>query len=692
MAKKPKVKVKGKKVNTDNSNKSGNKTIYGIFIILAFILYGQTLSYDYALDDSIVIKKNEFTKQGVSGIPDILSNDTFVGFFGKKKNLVAGGRYRPLSLVTFAIEVEMFGLRPGISHFINILLYALTGILLFKILSVLLIKYKPKKWYFSIPFLTTILFLAHPIHTEVVANIKGRDEIMTLMGSLLALWYTLKYLDQKKMKYLLYSFIAFFLAFLSKENTVTFLAVIPLAVFFFTKHSIKDNLISLTPLLAATLIFLGIRQQILGSFSTPVAAELMNNPFLDASSSEKFATIFYTLLLYLKLLIFPHPLSYDYYPKQIPILAWSDIRAWGSLLIYMILFVPAAFYFLKSFVARITGGTPRLVSDNRNLIIFSILLFVSTLSFVSNLVFPVGTFMNERFIYISSISYVLILAWFLSDRLPVLIPNLKKYQSAMTAILLILMLAYSVKSIARNSAWKDDPTLFTTDVDTSTESAKGNAAAASIYRTMAQEANLQTDKNEYYEKTIKYFTQALKVYPSYFDVCLDLGVVHYRYNKNLDETLKNFKNAFLINYKNPKVFQFINAIFNDVKQPARQLAFYLELEELQPGLHDVSYAIGTIYGKEMRNLPKAIEYLEKAIAINPNSGDALKDLGVAYGMNSNFEKSIEMSKRALKFKPKDAQIYINISINYRNLGNEDLSKEFRAKAAQLDPKYKSTQQ
>ncbi len=688
MAKSNITKTKGKKGSIKQSQGLNMRLIYGIFILLAFILYGQTLSYDYALDDSIVIKKNEFTKQGVAGIDDILSNDTFVGFFGKKKNLVAGGRYRPLSVVTFAIEYELFGLRPGISHFINILLYALTGILLFKILSVLLVQFSSKKWQFSIPFITTLLFMAHPVHTEVVANIKGRDEIMTLLGSLLALWYTLKFLDKKQVKYLAYSFMAFFLAFMSKENTVTFLAVIPLAVFFFTKHSIKDNLISLTPLLLATLIFLGIRQKILGSFSAPVAAELMNNPFLEASVGEKFATIFYTLLLYIKLLIFPHPLTYDYYPKQIPIIGWGDIRAWGSLLIYAGMLGTAAFYFIKNLLSRIGVLPNREENKSLNLIFFAILFYVATLSVVSNLVFPVGTFMNERFIFISSISFVLIVAWFLSHKLPSIIPNLKKYEQVVTIILVVLMVGYSAKSIARNTAWKDDPTLFMTDVETSTESAKGNAAAASIYREMAQSASIKANKDKYYKKTIELFTQALNVYPGYFDVCLDLGVVHYRYNKNLPQTKKYFKQAFGINPDNPKVLQFVNAIFNDVKDPKQKLKFLNELDAAKPGRDDIKYTIGSTYGKDMNNLPKAIESFEQAIAINPNNSDVLKDLSVAYGMSNQYEKSIEVAKRALKFKPNDAQIYVNISINYRNLGDEVQAGEYYKKAGEIDPKYK----
>ncbi|MEM6723190.1 MAG: tetratricopeptide repeat protein, partial [Bacteroidota bacterium] len=108
------------------------------FLVFSFVLYGNTLFNGYAQDDSIVIIDNEFTKQGLAGWGKILTEDTFVGFFGVKKDLVAGGRYRPFSLLTFALEYQIFGESPGISHLINILLYALTGIVLFLLLLRLL--------------------------------------------------------------------------------------------------------------------------------------------------------------------------------------------------------------------------------------------------------------------------------------------------------------------------------------------------------------------------------------------------------------------------------------------------------------------------------------------------------------------------------------------------------------------------
>ncbi|MBE0640560.1 MAG: tetratricopeptide repeat protein, partial [Bacteroidales bacterium] len=79
---------------------------------LAIVLYANTLPLDYALDDTLILTGNEFTKQGIRGIPEIMTNDAFTGFFGKQKSLVAGGRYRPLSQVMFAIEYELFGFNP----------------------------------------------------------------------------------------------------------------------------------------------------------------------------------------------------------------------------------------------------------------------------------------------------------------------------------------------------------------------------------------------------------------------------------------------------------------------------------------------------------------------------------------------------------------------------------------------------
>ncbi|MBK6822311.1 MAG: hypothetical protein IPG87_04715 [Saprospiraceae bacterium] len=67
-----------------------------------------------------------------SGIWDILSTESFTGYFGEQKNLVAGARYRPLSIVSFAVEQGIVGKKPWLSHLINILLYGICGWLIYR--------------------------------------------------------------------------------------------------------------------------------------------------------------------------------------------------------------------------------------------------------------------------------------------------------------------------------------------------------------------------------------------------------------------------------------------------------------------------------------------------------------------------------------------------------------------------------
>jgi len=85
-------------------NKQISSRFYvGFIALFAFLLYSNSLFFKYTLDDTLVITENKFTKQGITGIKNILNNDSFVGFLGENKNLLPGGRYRPLSQITFAI-------------------------------------------------------------------------------------------------------------------------------------------------------------------------------------------------------------------------------------------------------------------------------------------------------------------------------------------------------------------------------------------------------------------------------------------------------------------------------------------------------------------------------------------------------------------------------------------------------------
>lgn len=312
-------------------SKSENPIIWLLFLI-TLIVYGNSVFNDYALDDSLVITQNDFVKKGLSGIKDIFTTDSFTGFFKQDKELVQGGRYRPLSLATFAAEYSLWGLKPALSHSINVLIFGLLIITLLKTLKTVFRFLMPNQEWALVTFFGTLIFAVHPVHTEVVANIKGRDELLAVLFMLLSLVFSIRSLVSPSIKNIAAAGLLFFAALLSKENALALLAIFPVILLLdFRRTKFLRFALTLFVLIISASLYLIIRIRVTGGLTEGVSDELMNNPFLHADPGQKSATILYTLILYLKLLVFPHPLTYDYYPYHIDLREWDDIAVLFSL-------------------------------------------------------------------------------------------------------------------------------------------------------------------------------------------------------------------------------------------------------------------------------------------------------------------------------------------------------------------------
>lgn len=671
--KKKQEKAKTLEINVETIKSTFSKrNIYILIFLFAFAFYGNTVFNDYALDDAIVITQNDYTLKGVSGIKDIFSTELFTGFFKVKKDLVAGGRYRPLSVATFAIEVEIFGQNPYLSHFINVCLFALIGLLLYEVLSKLLKKYSDNsKWYYNLPLITTLLFLAHPIHTEVVANIKGRDELLSLIGVLISFIYTLKYLENNKPLFLIYSFLGFFAGMFSKEIGVTFLVTMPLAIWFFTDNKFGKILKSILPIIAATIIYFIIRGAVLGDQTAKVVPELMNDSFLYMNSSQKFATIAYTMGIYIKLLFFPHPLTYDYYPYHIPITEWSQWQAFGSLILLIVLAIIA----IKGL-------------KNKSIISFGIFFYALTLAPVSNILFPIGAFMNERFVFIASLGFCIILAWFITQKLQHLIKKDASRRSLIPVILVVIFVLYGFKTVTRNTNWKNDFTLFTTDVKVSVNGAKSNCSAGGKLIEEGTKKGNEAVRNQYLKQAIQYLNHSLEIYPAYGDALLLLGNAWYEYDKNYDSTLIAYKSLLRLNPNHNQAFTNLEIIFKNLDSTDYKIKVYKELHEINPNRFEINYNLGNLYGRFKNDIPNAIYYLNCAVKTDPSKAFALKDLGVAYGFQAKYDSSIYFLKKATDLDPKDSQAFLNIGISYMNLNQKEEAQKYFNKAKEIDPNIK----
>ncbi len=79
--------------------------------IVGFVFYITSINGEYALDDGIIIHQNDHVIKGVRGIKDIMTRDAYESFYRRMcaTDQLAGGRYRPLSVVSFALEQELIG-------------------------------------------------------------------------------------------------------------------------------------------------------------------------------------------------------------------------------------------------------------------------------------------------------------------------------------------------------------------------------------------------------------------------------------------------------------------------------------------------------------------------------------------------------------------------------------------------------
>ena len=564
-----------------------------VISLLAFVLYIQSVNFDYVLDDSILIVSNKFTQQGINGIDDIFKYESFKGAFGDQNEMVEGGRYRPLSIATFALEQSLTGGNKAISHFINVLLYVLTGILLFRVLLFMFPKKNQlqDKWFFSIPFVATMLFIAHPLHVEVVANIKGRDELIALLGEAGTLYYSFKYLEKNKFKYLVYSFLCFFLGILSKESVITFLAIIPLTVHFFTNAKTSDKVKLFLPALAGAMLYLIIRVSVIGHLSSGAeVTNLMNNPFYGMSYGEKTATIFHTLLLYLKLHIFPHPLTHDYYPYHIPIMNWSDWTPILSLVLHLAMFL------------IIVKGWKR-----KTTLAYSIAFYLVTLSIVSNLFISIGSFMNERFVYHASLGFCIAAAWLLVEKM-----NYTSFLKKISlAIFLLVVLAFSAKTLIKIPDWKSIASLDRAGIRDSPNSARSNYFYGiyiwnNVYMQLPANAD-PARRKAVLDSILPHYEKALRILPSYNSanaMWAGLAAEYHKLDHNYEKLIRVFETVnltgtyekFILEY-----LKYINKQVNNLKDAQLLSAFYSRMI----AYYDIKFKNTTLPG-EYRALKKEI--------------------------------------------------------------------------------------
>ena len=622
-----------------------------LVVTVAFLLYANTLGHQWAQDDRSVITENMLTQQGLAGIPKIFTTDAFFGYYktGEKADIVAGGRYRPLTVAMFAVVVGMFGTKPFPFHLFTVSLYALSCLLLYHTVLRLLRRSNESGYAEISAFMVTILFAVHPVHTEVVANVKGCDEIVALLGSLGALLLSVVAFESGKIGYGIAASAALFLGLLAKENAVTFVAITPLALVFFKRAPAGQVAKISALLLAAVAVFFIARAAVLPIAFAKPPMELLNNPYIkwqdghwvDFSPGEKYATIIYTLGRYFLLLCAPVTLTHDYYPRHIPILHWNNSLVLGSLCLYL---------------GLIGYSIWSLWKQKRDPLVFGILFYLITLSVVSNLVFPIGTNMAERFLFMPSIGFcfgaTMLLLELIRHR-----PNLGLRQLLpVLGIFLPITALFSAKTVTRNRAWYDNHSLAFTDISTSFKSAKLQSFCGLMMLLDAQEQKDPIEKEAKLRQSIEQNTKAIEIHPTYKTALLNRGAGYY-YLKQYDDAIRDLREVIRLAPQDEKGMRMLSLALcgkgkyleEEKKDPVTALAYLAEAVEVDGNDQEALWRLGVVQ-VNLGNYPQGIRCLSRFAEMRPDDAAAWESLGWAYGLSGEHAKEAECRAKAGRLK------------------------------------------
>lgn len=698
-----KIQVKGKSPEKHLSVYRPNIWMAIVVALVGFALYANTIKHEYVLDDVGAVTGNEYVMEGLSGIPKILS----VGMWHfDNVNL---GYYRPLSMITLAIENEFFPKNPHVSHLGNVLLYAATGFFLCMLLMNLFRHYHP-----LLSFAMALLFIAHPIHTEVVANIKSRDEILAFLNLIIGTFLLLIAYRQQtpNIRLILLACVFYYLALISKESAMTGLLIAPLVMYFSYNLTPRQALMRAIPFGLMILLFQIHKYQVLGTISGFIPKDIVNYPYTEAGT--KLPSTFLIFMHCMRLILFPHPLTYDYSYNQVP------AAGFGSPVVLLGLLVAGALAYF-SFKGLL----------KKNVLAFGVLLFCATLAPALAFVFLRGGIMAERFLYAPSLGFCIAVVYLAArfSKIPVQnspspLPTLLR-EIRFTAPLALIFLLYSFKTVSRNPAWHDNMTLFSTDAQTSTESCQVHRHYGSELINMGIAEKDQKLKDEWFAKGTSELRRALEINPRFGDAYFKMGVAYQTVRINYDSAIWYYNRAiqeapgYAISYNNMGILYEnigkqelasyyynkavdVNPYFPDGKRNSeshkkrtgldvRIFPTSTNLDSLERATPDAQknyqyyYKLGTDYASK-GDYVNAARCLESAIALQPNFVDALVNLANCYGMLKNYQKNIEVLNKVVALYPNNVQALGNLAVTYELLGDKDKSEEYREMVRDLTDK------
>lgn len=647
--------------------------IYLFLVILTFILYGNSINNEYAIDDNIVVEGNQLVAQGLKAIPKIFKSRYATG----KQEY----EYRPMVTASFAVEKQFFSKFPekqtklekkrkdkltqaNISHFFNVLIYAVSCIILYILLTKIF-----KDYNLLLPLVVTLLFLVHPLHTEAVSNIKSRDELFMLLGVLFSLIWFVKYSETNHYKYILYAIFAILFAFLSKRNALMIFGLAPIVLYFMKVNLKKIGTVVLS-MVIILIVFMLIKKSLLAGKSTRDLLFFENPLFYQGTWLDRLTVALYCSWFYLEMLIFPLKMSFYYGYNQIPMANFSNWQVWAGLLF----FIPIGVYGFLKFIKREILG-------------LGIIIWFGVMLGVNNILFPIVGIVADRFTYAFSIGFCIVLGFLLLQLFKIdLNPEAKqiKISNNFLMVFILVSVIYSGRTIARNPDWHDYLTLYNNDIEHLAESAKAHALISNtMYPLTAQEMQKNPNNPQLFQdvqKIIYHYKEAIRIDSTYVTSVNNLGSVYVNFLKDYKTAIPYCEKAVEMDSNYLEAHFNLAYAYQSTQNFEKSLQHYVRVLEINPD-YSKAYTLLTQLLNENNKTNEGIEVL-KGIALKvENPKNVYVNIANLYSLNANGDYSISIKyfEKAYELDKTDKVLCNHIAKLYQFSGNTQQANEYLSK-------------
>jgi len=448
------------------------------FILIAavcLLAYSSSFRNPFLWDDEGLIVRNQFIKE-LSSWGRFFTSDLY------SSSLAGSNFYRPVQTLSFILDYHLWHLNPFGYHLTNLLLQIITAFLIFLLILTLLNDS-------VLAFVAALLFAVSPIHCEAVTYISGRADMLMavfLLCSLLAFIRTFEIKSLSKYIWLAVALFLFVLGLLSKELAGVFPFVILAWVYYFKREELKKPFFFIRfvfPFFVLLAIYLLLRLTAL-KFATMYEPQLAKYPLLVRI--EAFPLVLWT---YLKIMVFPVGL----HMSRTLILTEQLI---GKALLFA--------GFLGVWTIVLYACFSKMINKISAFLIFWFFIFLLPQSGI----FPINAFVSDHFVYLSSVSFFVLVAYLL-----------KRYlgKKAFVFVASVLILFFGVLTFGRNFEWRNQEAFFARIIKFSPSSYLAH-----------NNLGIQFENNGEFKRAVSEYKKAIEIKPRMVMAVSNLANVYYK--------------------------------------------------------------------------------------------------------------------------------------------------------------------